>query len=122
MRRPRLARQPVDHHRDGVAGIVDEQLLAGTMGLPHRHRQIGRPAPVKIAETAVAVAVRVAGDVFVPQDLQRHMLALQLPVHISPVRLGRPAMARLRAGRLVERGPQDRVTDLLAKRPGKSGG
>jgi hypothetical protein len=66
---PDLARQPIDHHRDRVAGIVDEQLVAGRMGLAHSHRQLGRPAAVKIAETAVAIPIRMAGDVFVPQDL-----------------------------------------------------
>ncbi|MCP1854424.1 hypothetical protein J2R80_008247 [Bradyrhizobium sp. USDA 4541] len=33
-----LAGEPVDYHRHAVAGIVDEQLVAGHMRLAHRHR------------------------------------------------------------------------------------
>ena len=60
-------------------------------------------------------------DVLVPQDLQRDMLALQLAVNLRPVRLDAAAMARLRAGRLVERRFQNRIADLIAQRPRKPG-
>lgn len=65
MRLSRLASQPIDDHRHRVARIVDEQLVAGGMVLSHRHRQTCRPAPVKIAEAAIAIAVRVTRDIFV---------------------------------------------------------
>jgi len=37
LRRSALTGQAVDHHRHAIAGIVDEQLVAGRMGLAHRH-------------------------------------------------------------------------------------
>jgi len=49
-------------------------------------------------------AVRSAHDVFVPKNLQRHMLALQLAVDLRPVRLRAPTMTRLRPGCLVNPG------------------
>ncbi len=92
------------------------------MVLAHRHRQIGRPAPVEVTKPAVAIAVRVTLDIFVPEDLKRHMLALQLPMHMGPVRLDAAAVTRLRSVRLVERGLQNRIGDLVAQRPGKPRG
>jgi hypothetical protein len=56
-------------------------------------------------------------DVFVPQDLKRHMLALQFAVNISPIRLDAAAVPRLLAGSLIKRCLQNRVRDLLAERP-----
>lgn len=85
---PRLARQPVDDDRHRVAGIIDEQLVAARMLLPHRHRQLHRPAAVKVTIPAVAIAIRITADILVPENLQRHVLALELAMHLSPVRLG----------------------------------
>jgi hypothetical protein len=39
LRRPGLAIEPIDDHRHRVAGVIDKQLVAAGMGLPHRHRQ-----------------------------------------------------------------------------------
>ena len=121
MRLTRLSLEAVDHHRHRVAGVIDKQLLAGGMVLAHRHRQIGRPAPVEIAEAAIAIAVRVTLDIFVPQDLKRHMLALQLTMDMGPVRLDAATMARFCPVRPVKRSLQNRIGDLIAKRPGKPG-
>ena len=44
-------------HRHRVARPVDEQLLAGSMRLPHRRRDGLPPIPIEIAEAAIAVAV-----------------------------------------------------------------
>ena len=44
-------------HRHGVAGPVDEQLLAGHMRLPHRRRDALAPVAVPLAEPAVGVAL-----------------------------------------------------------------
>lgn len=121
MRLSCLAGQPIDDHRHRVARIIDEQLVACGMVLPHRHRQACSPAPVKIAEAAVAIAVRVTRDIFVPKDLQRHVLALELAMDIGPVGFGAAAVARLRACGPVESGFQNRVGDLIAQRPGQLG-
>jgi hypothetical protein len=50
LRLPRLAGQPVDDHRHGVAGVIDKQLVATDMGLAHGDRQFGFPTAVKLAE------------------------------------------------------------------------
>ena len=50
-----------------------------------------------MSEPRVAVAVGILLDVLVPQDLQRDVLALQLPVNRCPVRLGAAAMPLLMA-------------------------
>lgn len=117
MRLPCLAGQPINNNRDRVAGIVDEQLIAGRVILPHRHRQLHRPTAVKVTISTVAIAVRITADVFVPQDLQRHMLALQLAMDLRPVRLRAPTVTRLRPGRLVKRRFQDGIADLATQRP-----
>jgi ABC-type uncharacterized transport system substrate-binding protein len=44
-RRTDLAGKPVDDHRHRVAGVIDKQLVATDMGLPHRDRQ-SRPGYV----------------------------------------------------------------------------
>ena len=46
-------------HRHGHAGVVNEQLLAGRIGLAHAHIDRLGPTPVQFAELAVAVAVRI---------------------------------------------------------------
>jgi len=80
VRRLCLAAAAVDDHRHGVAGVVDEELVAAKMRLAHRHRQAGFPAAVELAKPAVAMAVRMSLDVLVPQDLQGDVLLLQLAV------------------------------------------
>lgn len=107
LRPPRLAGQPVDHHRHRITRIVDEQLLAGCVGLTHRHRQPGFPGAVKLAEPAVAVSVRMLGDVFIPHDRQRHVLALQFAPDGGPVRLLRPPMTQLLACRATKQAALD---------------
>ena len=53
-----------------TAGVIDKQPLAGSVRLPHRHRQCLLEGKIKLAEPRVAVAAWVRGDVFVPQDQQ----------------------------------------------------
>ena len=43
-------------HRDGIAGPIDEQLLAGHMRLAHRRRDALAPVAVPLAEPTVGVA------------------------------------------------------------------
>ena len=59
--------EPIDDDRDAVAGVVDEQPLAGGVRLAYRHRQRLLEGSIKLAEPRVAVAARIRGDVFVPR-------------------------------------------------------
>src|SRR6202043_3697468 len=88
-------------HRDGLTAVVDEQLLAGAMHLAHRHVDPLAPLPVQLTEAAVAIAQRLALPVLLPEQLQRHALALELLVHLRPIHR-RPLRQRRRLGRWVE--------------------
>jgi hypothetical protein len=57
---------------------------------------------VEVAEPAVAVARRVLGNILLPQDRQRDVLALELTVDERPIGLGMAPRALLRAGLAVE--------------------
>ena len=46
---------------DLVAGILNEQLAATQMRLPHGNRQPAFPAAVKIAEPAIFIAISMLG-------------------------------------------------------------
>jgi hypothetical protein len=87
------------------------------MLLPHRHWQFQCPAAVKITIPAVTITVRITADIFVPEDLQRHVLAFELAMDLGPVRLRSAAMTRLRPGRLVERRLKDGIAHLVIQRP-----
>lgn len=89
---PALPGQAVDHHWHPIAGIVDEQLVAGRMGLAHRHRQTALPGAVELTEARVPVSAGLGGDILLPQDRQRHVLAFELAVHGRPVGLGDAAV------------------------------
>ena len=81
-------------------GIDDPDRLAGIVGL-HRRAGFVPVAPGRmraalegleaVAEPGVAVAVGMCGPVFLPEQAQRHALALQLARHCRPVRLVRVA-------------------------------
>ena len=72
---------------DGVSGVIDKHLLAGTVILPQHYIQMARPVPILIAEPTVVDAVGLALLVFLPQQLQRDTaVGLQLLVHFSEVR------------------------------------
>src|SRR5579864_9636268 len=75
-------------NRNRGPGIIDEHLLAGTMFLPQHQVQLLQPAPIQIAESAVAITFRVALSRFLPDQLQRQVLVrLQFLVELSPIRL-----------------------------------
>jgi hypothetical protein len=122
LRHADLAGEPVDDHRNAVAGIIDEQPLAGGVRLPHRHRQRLLESPVELAEPRVAVAAGVGGDVLVPQDQQGDVLALQLAMHAGPIGLLDAPMATLAAPAGVERRFQRRVVHALRQGPGQARG
>src|SRR5436305_5421205 len=50
--------------------------------------------PTRRSSDLVAITFRMLSDIFVPHDLQRHMLALQLAMDRCPVRFRAAAMAR----------------------------
>ena len=76
-----------------VAGIIDEQPLAGRMRLPHRRRQRRFKAAIELAKPRITVTAGIGRDIFIPDDHQGDVLALQLPMNRRPIRLGVPAMA-----------------------------
>src|SRR5271156_3890038 len=57
------------------------------------------PAAVQVAKPRVAIPVGLPLDVLVPQDLQRDVLVLQLPMDRGEIGLGAPAVALLGADR-----------------------
>src|ERR1700759_1260664 len=78
--------------------------------------------PVQLAEPRVAVAAGVGGDIFVPQDQEGDVLALEFAMHAGPIRLGDPPVAALAAAAGVERRLQRRVGHALRQRPGEARG
>jgi hypothetical protein len=71
LRHPHLAGRAVDHLQRR-AGVIDEHSLADDVALPHDRRQPRFPRAIELAETAVAIAIRVDGAMLLPQELQRH--------------------------------------------------
>src|SRR5262245_19099489 len=60
-------------------------------------------------------------DIFVPQNRERDVLALEFALDHCPVRFGLAAMALLRPGVLVQLGFEDRVGEVVRQRPGQPG-
>lgn len=58
-------------NRNGVAGPVDEQLLAGLVFLPKHHFLFAPPALVQFAEARVAIAVGLRLAILFPKQRQR---------------------------------------------------
>jgi hypothetical protein len=71
------------YHRHRLSGVVDEQLLARPVALPHHRLELFGPLIVVMTELAVAVAIGMGLPVFHPQQAQRHALAPQLLVHFA---------------------------------------
>ena len=118
LRRAHLAGPPVDD-LDRLAGIVDEQPLAGRVRLPHGRRQPALPGPVELAPAAVGIAVRLSGAVLLPQQHERHAGPAQLAVDMGPVRLRLPPEALLAARAGIEHRLQHALAQRLRQRPGK---
>lgn len=83
-------------HRDRLAGLVYEQLLTGPVILAHDPIELALPAPIRLTEPAGLQTLRVNSLVLLPQQGQRHALALEFPVDLSPVREQTPATLGLR--------------------------
>src|SRR5271165_2936428 len=69
--------------------------------------------------TAVAVAAGVGRDIFVPDDQQSDVLALQLSMDRGPIRLGMAAVSPFASAIGVKRRLQFGVADPLRQRPRK---
>jgi hypothetical protein len=82
------------------------------VALAHRDRELAFPDSVQLAEARVAVALRVARDVFVPLDRQRDVLALEFAMDARPVGLGLTADSDDR-GRLFRLKAEAGVLDLM---------
>jgi len=86
VRPPDLAATGIDD-RHGVAGEVDEQFLAGAMGLPHRALQALDILAVELAEARILVGrLALCLPIFFPQQRQRDAVALEFPVYVREVR------------------------------------
>ena len=69
-----------------LARVVDEQLLARHVRLPHRDRKPLCPFLVSLAKPTVAAAVWMLRLVFLPQQIERDVLAAKFAVDLLPVR------------------------------------
>jgi hypothetical protein len=74
------------HNRYRLAGVVDEQFLAGPVILSHHQIDLARPLAVQIVEPGELVAVRVGPLVLFPQQHLRDALAAKFLVDVRPVR------------------------------------
>jgi hypothetical protein len=78
--------------RDGVPGVIDEELLSRLVVLAKGDVEGPEPRPVSETELAVLIAVGVILPVFLPQTLKGHMLSRELGadiiegMHIPPLR------------------------------------
>src|SRR5674476_44443 len=106
-------------NRHGVAGPVDEQLLASKMRLAHRRRDALPPFAVPFAEPAVGVALGMLGAILLPEQSQRHAAPLQLRMNVRPVRLG-ACRARRRIRRRKQPPLQLGIIDLVQDRPAET--
>ena len=73
-------------NRHGVAGPVDERLLARLVVLPEHDILIPVPSLIQLTEPAVAIAVRMSFAILLPEQLQRQMLVcLKLRVQLCEI-------------------------------------
>jgi hypothetical protein len=111
-----LAGGGVDH-RHGVAGEVDEQLLAGDVRLAHGGGDASAPGDVEAAEPAVAVAVRMLGPVLLPEQHQGHAAPPKLGMNVGPVRL-RAGRGNMKPGRCEQALLEVAIVQPDGDRPG----
>src|SRR5438477_6444777 len=73
--------------RDRGSRPIDEQLLTGLVFLTQHHVLLPAPALKQLAETGMAIAVRVALPVLLPKQLLGQVcMYLQLPVKLGKIR------------------------------------
>jgi len=103
---------------DGVAGEIDEHLLAAHVRLAQRRAHSPLPGLEGRAKPRIAKAVGIGGAILFPQEHTRHAAAAQLLLHIGPVRR-RPTVAlRGRRRRREEEQLKAFVVHLLGQRLG----
>ena len=107
-----FARRRIDDP-DPLARIIDERLFPGDMVLAHHRRQPPFEPAKQIAEAAVAVTLRMALSVFLPEDHHRDAGTLQLARQGRPVRLDPPPLARRDPGAPKEPALQSLVGDVV---------
>src|SRR5512144_2109227 len=74
-------------NRDLVAGIVDAELLSGTVFLAEDHVQLAGPVMVELTQPAITVSAAILFAVFLPPQLQRQVaMRLQLPADGAEIR------------------------------------
>src|SRR5574341_668153 len=93
-----------------LAGVVEEQLLAGPVLLAETEVQGARPLAVVHAELAVLEAGRVPGLVLLPEELEGHPGMPELLVEGGPVGQG-PRRSRRAPGPPVEPGLEGSVIE-----------
>src|SRR4051812_17991806 len=72
--------------RDSGSRPIDKQLLAGLVFLAQHHVLLAAPALVQLAETGVAVTVRVGLPILFPEQLLGHVwMTLPLLVKLGEV-------------------------------------
>ena len=84
-----LAGERIDD-RQLLAGVIDEDLVAGDVMLAHGRRQAALEGAKQIAEARVAVSVRMVREIFLVQDGDADARPLELLDQVGPIRL-RPA-------------------------------
>jgi hypothetical protein len=84
LRRTRLGADP-DHQ--GHAGVIDFQRVAGQMVAPQPgNRPGGLPVPEALDELGVAVAVGLANQILLPEQVERHAPSAQFAFDRRPIR------------------------------------
>jgi hypothetical protein len=76
---------------------------------------------IQVAKTGVAVPLRIALDVLVPEKRQRDVLALELAMNARPVRLDLPAVTLLAAAIGVQPGLEHGIGHVGGQRPAQAG-
>ena len=104
-----------------LAGIVDEDLVAGDMVLAHGRREAALERTEELTEAAVAIAVGMDGPILLPENLQRDAGLSQLDDCISPVGLGPATLSLLDAGAGEEPALQRLVGQRAGQGPAQAG-
>jgi len=95
---------------DGVAGVIGLHHRARLMTVAERRVSAALEDGKTVAKQCVAIAVGVTRPAFLPEQRQRHTLALQLGGNVPPIRLDQvlwrsanaPEQMSLQRGIIVE--------------------
>ena len=112
---------PIDD-RELLAGIVDEDLVAGGMILAHGRQQAAFELPEQIAEAAVAIAVGMSVAILLPEHHQVDAGPLRLAGEAGPIRIGAAAEPALHASMGEQARFENGVRQITGQWPGKPGG